>query len=258
MFKLGVLTATRWEYHAVRRALHFPDSTGASGRRWCITRNNHIHVALFQTGMGSDGVSRACRSVLDHDRWDLMISTGFAGALEEAHIGDMIIATQACAVREDLSTLEPSFFPCDSHFQNIAVASAKELKMSCLVGPMITVPRVVCQAKEKRRLAEQTWGVGVDMESAEIGRHAHKCSIPFLVVRVISDLVDEDLPLDFNLLQQPLGWVRGFMACLQHPRRFRAIHRFHKQTIVAADHLTRFFHRFLIVMEEEASVRESS
>jgi adenosylhomocysteine nucleosidase len=61
------------------------------------------------------------------------------------------------------------------------------------------------------------------------------------IVRTVSDLVDEDLPLDFNLFLRPTGWIKGMRALIGRPSSFVGLNRLRKQSRVAADRLTEWF-----------------
>ena len=85
-------------------------------------------------------------------------------------------------------------------------------------GPILSTPRIVGTGLEKTLLAQHTNAVALDMESAAWGQMAREQNIPFIVVRTISDLVDEDLPVDFNLFLHPRHWLKGLgQIVLRHP-----------------------------------------
>ena len=79
------------------------------------------------------------------------------------------------------------------------------------------------------------------MESAALGLVASEHRIPFAIVRTVSDLVDESLPLDFNLFLRPSGWVKGVAACLAHPTSLIGLNRLRMQSRVAGTQLTAVF-----------------
>ena len=64
------------------------------------------------------------------------------------------------------------------------------------------------------------------------------------IVRTVSDLVDEDLPLDFNLFLRPTGWIKGMQALIGRPSSVEGLNRLRKQSRVAADRLTEWFQRY--------------
>ena len=127
-------------------------------RRWLLVAN----------GPGPGLVDRALRTRPDADR---IVSVGFCGALDPAlRIGDIVVSGE---------------FP-------------EELGASFVQGDVLSVDRVAITAGEKRQLRASTQAAVVEMESAEVARKARDWKLPFGCVRVVSDVANEDLPLDFN------------------------------------------------------------
>ena len=111
-------------------------------------------------------------------------------------------------------------------------------------GRLVTVGKMVWLAEEKQVIG-RAWDAGsLDMESAVIGAAAMHDRVPFVVVRAISDLVDESLPLDLNLFCRPATFLRGSWTVLTTPRTWPALYRLHRQQTVASCRLTRFFTMF--------------
>jgi len=69
--------------------------------------------------------------------------------------------------------------------------------------------------------------------------------VPFAIARTISDLVDEDLPLDFNLFLTPTGWLSGVRSLVAHPSGFAGLNRLRKQSREAAERLTELFASYI-------------
>jgi adenosylhomocysteine nucleosidase len=78
-----------------------------------------------------------------------------------------------------------------------------------------------------------------------VGRAAAEHGVSFVIVRAVSDLLDEDLPLDFNLFFDPAGWPRGTFLCLTRPSVWVGLNRLRRQSATASEQMTRFFVRFL-------------
>lgn len=173
------------------------------------------------------------------------MSAGFAGALAPAHIGDVLIGTHVVAHPQELD-LPGNHEPvqCDRSCQDRARNLATQLGIGAVIGPIVTVPRVCHTASQKRVLRDNTGAVGVDMESAVIGRMAVAHHVPFSVVRTVSDLLEEDLPLDFNEFHSTWGWIRGTMKAISCPRAWRDLDRFRRQVHSAGAHLSRFYSKF--------------
>jgi adenosylhomocysteine nucleosidase len=86
--------------------------------------------------------------------------------------------------------------------------------------------------------------VGVDMESAAIGKMAQGHGRPFLIIRAISDGVNEDLPVDFNLFLRPSGWIHGVLHIMTTPSSWKGFLDLYRHSKHASQQLTRFFKEF--------------
>jgi adenosylhomocysteine nucleosidase len=114
---------------------------------------------------------------------------------------------------------------------------------------------VVGIASDKREFAESTNAIGLDMESAALAAEAQRAQVPFMIIRSVSDLLDEDLLLDFNLFLRPTGWLKGLGTVLAAPSCLFGLGRLRRQSAVAAQALTDFFRRYAAAMATEPTRR---
>jgi adenosylhomocysteine nucleosidase len=115
----------------------------------------------------------------------------------------------------------------------LTVAGARPAKFHC-------TDRIATTSREKRELRRSTNADVVEMESGVISRICRERGLPCATVRVISDVVDEDLPLDFNLLSKPdrsMDYGKLAWAVAKSPGRIGALLRLQKQTRFAAEQL---------------------
>jgi adenosylhomocysteine nucleosidase len=54
----------------------------------------------------------------------------------------------------------------------------------------------------------------------------------------VSDIITEDLPLNFNLFLMRSGWMRGIAAIVMRPSSLIGLNRLRRQSRLAADRLT--------------------
>ncbi len=250
MKQIGIFTATRWELNAVRRAILVEEQTRIGGARGLVGRRGNGRLFVFQTGVGTAKADAVCRKVFASHPLDLAVSCGFACALTAADIGELLIGTDVIMYQ---ATANPPaagrVIPCAEHLTAAAVRAAPAAGLPARAGRFVTVPRVVWRAQDKREIAAGTGAVGLDMESAAVGAAALERNIPFAIVRAVSDLLDEDLPFDFNLWLSPTGWARGTLTCLARPSSLIALNRLRAQTALASERMTRFWGRFLDDLE---------
>lgn len=195
----------------------------------------------MRTGMGPQKSHTVTKQLLEEGKWDLVISTGFAGALRDLPIGTLVVGEDVM----DDSFVIPQKAPMVCNAEWVAkLAALSRQNIPFPIGRFATVPRVLTRSEEKQKLAEATGAMAVDMESGSIGRVANEFGVPFVIIRAISDGMGEDLPLDFNLFKSMSGWAKGLWQCLSSPRVWKGLYRLYQQSREAAIRLTEFFKIF--------------
>ena len=193
---------------------------------------------IIPMGVGPERAAATARRVLAAQPFTAMWSTGFACALGQARVGDVLIGTQV-TMQDGAQAERP--VPCAQTLVEWVRQAVQAQGLSMQIGGFVTVPRVLCLAEEKREMARRVGGIGLDMESAALGFVASEHRIPFAIVRTVSDLVDESLPLDFNLFLRPSGWAKGVVACLTHPTSLIGLNRLRVQSRIAGGQLTALY-----------------
>ena len=122
-------------------------------------------------GVGAEAARRAAEAMIELYHPELVISAGFAGALDPALVvGD---------------TLTPS--------QVIDAADGSRMDSGSGSGVLITFD-TVADAEQKARFASAFGAHAIDMEAAAVGKAAQAHGIKFLACKVISDSSRESLP----------------------------------------------------------------
>jgi len=206
----------------------------------CLARKPHPRLALIETGEGQQNASRALRSWLEKRSARAVINIGLAGALSPLlRVGDLVIAREA---RAHGASFDAS---CSPLFQ---IAERMDRARS---GLSITVDEIICEAKLKRRLAEHLAAdeIGwVDMESAAIASTCRELNVPFLILRAISDTLDEDLPVDFNRCRNSDGRISGrkvILSAIRRPRAFKGLIGLQRRSEICSQRLADFVRELL-------------
>jgi len=182
---------------------------------------------------------------LEGQKWDLVISTGYAAALTPSRIGAIVVADQV--LREPSGPLSHHLgtpLLCHPGFAQKAVKVGLSIDDHTQLGRMVTVQRIINRAFEKQELAKRTGAIGLDMESATVGQIAVEQKIPFVVVRAISDLMNEDLPEEFNMFLSSFGWVQGLPSIITSPKSWAHLIRLRTQMVQTSRQMTKFFQTF--------------
>lgn len=213
---------------------------------------------LVQTGVGLENAGRSAAQLLDHQSFSLMVSTGFACALIAADIGALLLGREV--VQRGQHNDEPSEaldVPGDE--RDLTVTFVESLVRPEHIGRFVSTERVIGSAREKQEVVLSTQAIGLDMESSALAAQARRARVPFVIIRSVSDLLDEDLPLDFNLFLRPTGWLKGIGAVLAAPSScLRGLSRLRRQSLIAAKALTAFFRSYAAAMADEEKKKEPS
>jgi len=210
---------------------------------------------LAQTGMGLEKARRCATQVVGSRSFDLMVSTGFACALIDVDIGALLVGLEVVRrTGQCVVPVQPLVMPGNE--RNRALTCIEAMVPPEHIGRFVSTDRVIGSALEKREFAKSTEAIGLDMESSALAVEAQRAQVPFLIIRSVSDLLDEDLPLDFNLFLRPTGWLKGIGTVLAAPSRLWGLGRFRRQSAAAAQALTEFFQRYTAAMATNPQERE--
>ncbi len=212
---------------------------------------------FVQTGVGLEKAGRSAAQLLNNQSFSLMVSTGFACALIAADIGTLLVGREVVHrdVHGDEST-EVRDVPGDE--RDLVMTLVKTLVPPEHIGRFVSTDRIIASAPEKRKFALSTHAIGLDMESSALAVQAQRAGVPFVIVRSVSDLLDEDLPLDFNLFLRPTGWLKGIGTVLAAPSCLLGLARLRRQSVVAAEALTVFFRSYAAATERQNQKKELS
>jgi adenosylhomocysteine nucleosidase len=238
---IALFAATRWEVEAVRRAFSVTEIRLLGTVRCLLARQPNVDWWIIPMGVGPERATATARTVLAKHSFAALWSTGFACALQVAKIGDVMMGTRV--TMEDDATRQ-GWSLCAPTMVEWARQALQDRHLAVQVGPFVSVPQVLCRADEKREVADHVGAIGLDMESAALSWLASERNIPFGIIRTVSDLVDEDLPLDFNLFLRPSGWAKGVAACLTHPTSLMGLNRLRIQSRTAGEQLTAVFRAY--------------
>jgi nucleoside phosphorylase len=180
-----------------------------------------LEAQVVVTGMGMANARKAIAEALPLYRPRQVLTCGLAGALApRLRLNDVV-------------------FDADPDFPLTWRLQASE----GFPARFYCSPAIVSTAPDKERVRQTTGADVVDMESEVIRDECRKQGIPSATVRVISDLADETLPLDFNRYlntDMSMNIVKIGLSVLARPGILPLLLRFQKQTNAAAAKLGAF------------------
>ena len=177
-------------------------------------------VAVIHTGVGRKICAQRMDIILRRERFEYLISAGFAGALEkELRIGNLLIA---------------------ENFSSPQLLRSPGLDLAddgIFLGKLRTVSGVIDSNAEREQLAANTGAAAVDMETEVIADACAELDLPFLSLRAISDTASEPFPAPahvlFNVEKQKTDFARLAFYLVTHPGAFSRLNAFRERVAVA-------------------------
>jgi len=211
-----------------------------------LRRLAHDDLVFLEAGVGTDTTTERLTKVLEKQRVDFVLGAGMAGALSpHLGIGDLVIVERV---------IGPSTLPTFPQLCSLAKLVRLD-GVDIHMGAAVTTNEFICKASRKRSLAAAlgTRQAGcVDMESWAVAWVCTERRIPFLIVRSISDLFEEDLPLDFNRCRDSRGdldMLKLGTATLRRPSSLKGLWQLRKRSTLCSQRLAWFVDQFLAVPE---------
>lgn len=237
---IGILVAMKEELAALRRLFNL-DWTGPGN--FFTGKVGAIRLQVALSGAGPLRAREAAAKLARYGEPRLLISAGFAGALfDELTVGDTVFGSRAESEERDKPPLAGDPGLLERYGDGLPSVS----------GPILSVARVMVSGEEKRKAAAQHCDcIAVDMETYALAEAAHEKGIPWCALRVVSDGVHEDLPLDFNRYLNSEGQAdvaRIAVAAVANPKMGIRLARFGKQTLHARTQLASQIKKFLGVV----------
>lgn len=185
--RIGILAALPGELkQLVNTGWHRAETTGKSISKWIGGSGEDVWIAVC-AGMGADAARRAFAEAESDGPLDLVLSVGWAGALE------------------------PELRPGDAYVLSVVIDAQTGEQFQLTEGErqlrLVTTARVADGNGKLRLRTAYRGAVMVDMEAATIVRLAQMRGIPVCCIKAISDAVDDQIP-DFNPFIDERGQMR--------------------------------------------------
>jgi nucleoside phosphorylase len=185
------------------RSLQDKSRNNRNGVRTTRGKIDDRSIEILHTGVGERVCRQRMARFLQDQRFDYLISAGFAGALtDDLSVGDLLLA-------KNFSTVD------------LGERWSSLLSSPIYLADMLTVPALIESAEERSKLGLTSEAVAVDMETEFIARACAKVGVPLLSLRVISDRPRELFPAPanvlFNIERQQTQMLKLAAHLLAHP-----------------------------------------
>lgn len=196
---IGVMGALEEEVRLIASGVGISATESHLGRTFYRGRFAGHEVVVVRSGIGKVRAAACSQFLIDKFGVGQLVFAGIAGALRPGlSIGDIVVSERALEWDLRGVRVERRWYLADPVLVALAVKVAEQLGRRVSVGSVVTGDQPVFKPGHRQELREKFNGDCAEMEGGAV---AHVCSmnqVPFVLVRAISDLADENALQDLT------------------------------------------------------------
>ena len=232
MSTVGIIGAMEIEVETLKKHMKIRRTVNKAHMEFCEGVLGGKEVVVVRSGIGKVNAAVCTQILVDDFKADTVINTGIAGSLKaEINIGDIVVSTDA--IQHDMDATgfgyEPgviprmpvSCFEADKRLVKAAEDACKEAvpEVGVFAGRIVSGDQFISDRQVKNRITAQFGGMCTEMEGAAIAQAAYLNSIPFVIIRAISDKADDSATVDYPTFERQaiahsVALVENFVARL--------------------------------------------
>ena len=209
MKKLGIIGAMDVEVTTLKENMAEKTVRTIAGSQYCEGKLEGMDVVVVQCGVGKVNAALCAQILCDCFDVTHIVNTGIAGSLNaQLDIGDFVISRDAVYHDMDATNfgypmcqvpgLSVLSFPADEMLMDAAFRAADGAHPGHVtIGRVATGDQFVAEKALKDKIIANTGAYCTEMEGAAIAHTAWKNSVPFVIIRAISDKADDSAQMDY-------------------------------------------------------------
>ncbi|HBZ17113.1 5'-methylthioadenosine/S-adenosylhomocysteine nucleosidase [Pantoea sp. NPDC088449] len=207
--KVGIIGAMEQEVTLLRDKIENRQTLTLAGCEIYTGTLNGVEVALLKSGIGKVAAALGTTLLLELCKPNVVINTGSAGGLAPTlKVGDIVVSDEVRYHDADVTAFGyepgqmagcPAAFVADSKLITAAEQVIKQLDLNAVRGLVVSGDAFINGAEPLARIRTTfPQAIAVEMEATAIGHVCHQFKVPFVVVRAISDVADQESHLSFD------------------------------------------------------------
>ncbi len=207
--KVGIIGAMEEEVTLLRDKIENRQTQNIAGCEIYTGTLNGTEVALLKSGIGKVAAAMGATLLLERCKPDVIINTGSAGGLAPTlKVGDIVVSDEAryhdadvTAFGYELGQLPgcPAGFKADEKLVAAAEACIAQLNLNAVRGLIVSGDAFINGSENLAKILHNfPQAIAVEMEATAIAHVCHNMGVPFVVVRAISDVADQESHLSFE------------------------------------------------------------
>lgn len=208
--KIGIIGAMSEEVETLKEAMYLDEKIEKANMTFYHGVLLEKEVVIVTCGIGKVNAAVCTQILIDRFRVDKIINVGIAGGLnKDIYPGDIVVADNL--VQHDMDVrffgdplgqiprMDTFDFKCDMDLVEKAKQAIEKIKDSkAYTGRIVSGDQFVSEAEQQQFLGEHFEAYACEMEGASIGQVCYLNSMPFVVIRSISDNAINGTHMDYE------------------------------------------------------------
>lgn len=207
--KIGVIVPMEEEIKLMKESLTGVTNESVAGVELTSGKYKNHEVYLAQSGIGKVQAGMTTTIINERYQPDFIVNTGSAGGIGEGlHIGDVVISEKMAYHDVDATGFgykvgqlpqQELYFNANSDYVKAIAAAAKRTGLTSKTGLIVTGDQFV-DSKEKIATIKKSFpdALAAEMEGAAVAQVCTQFNTPFVVIRSMSDVGDENASVNFD------------------------------------------------------------
>ena len=168
-----------------------------------------VECVLVQCGVGKVNAARVTQILIDNIKVDYIFNIGVAGGVDEGlNVGDIVVGEKLVQHDFDITAFnhEKGYIPsvgtyidCDTYLVTIADRVLKKMDNVGYKRGVIASGDIFCtEIKMSQKINSKFNALCVEMEGASIAQVCYLSHIPFLIIRSISDVPNNNNAITYE------------------------------------------------------------
>lgn len=214
MIKLGIIGAMEEEVETLLAQMENKTAETVAGSTFCEGKLSGLNVVVVQCGIGKVNAALCAQILCTKYGVTHIVNTGIAGSLcADLDIGDLVVSNDAMYHDFDcvhfgyphgkVPGMDVVSFPADENMMNLAYDAANRIHPGHVtVGRIASGDQFVAEQTLKNKIIMNTQAFCTEMEGTAIAQTAYRNSVPFVIIRAISDKADNSAEMDYPTFEK--------------------------------------------------------
>jgi len=230
--RIGVMGALDSEIELIKEAMGQHSSTIVAGRTYYLGQIGAHRVVLVKAGVGKVNAAMAAQTMINRFGVKSVVFAGIAGGINpDLHVGDVVISNKV--IQHDYGFLGKdgfhpgkisipdleggeravAYFEPDPHLVEVASRAASRVSFPApdtamslhVAGPIkvyegciVTGDQFIASEEKRVWLHETFDAYATEMEGGAVAQVCVANGVPFVIIRTLSDLANEDASIDIE------------------------------------------------------------